>query len=137
MELIVCVDDNFGMMFNKRRQSSDIEVTKAIINLCKNKILYIDSYSKKLFDEIGYRDYNILEDTNLIFPKNSCCFSEKAVPCFVKNQVKKIVLFKWNRIYPADLHFDIDLKNDNWKLISSEEFKGHSHEKINMEVYEK
>ena len=137
MDLIVCVDDNLGMMFNKRRQSRDIEVTKAIINLCKNKILYIDSYSKKLFEEIGYRDYNILEDTNLIFPKNSCYFSEKAVPDFVKNQVKKIVLFKWNRIYPADLHFDIDIKNDNWKLISSEEFKGHSHEKINMEVYEK
>ena len=40
------------------------------------------------------------------------------------------------RLYLGYTHFDIDLA-DGWTLASSEEFKGTSHEKITMEVYER
>lgn len=35
MNVIVCVDDNNGMLFNKRRQSRDKAVIDKIINITK------------------------------------------------------------------------------------------------------
>ena len=34
-----------------------------------------------------------------------------------------------------DLHFDINVNDDSWKLIDFEEFNGSSHEKITREIY--
>ena len=45
----------------------------------------------------------------------------------------KLIVFKWNRVYPKDFEFEIDLSK--WKLEESSEFKGSSHDKITMEVY--
>lgn len=64
------------------------------------------------------------------------CFVENACLTSYENEIEKIILFKWNRRYPADKFFDIDLSK-GWKLISVNEFAGSSHEKITMEVYEK
>ena len=43
-------------------------------------------------------------------------------------------LYKWNRDYPADFYFDIDYAND-YKLETTLDFVGTSHEKITKEVY--
>lgn len=137
MTLICCVDDAMGMAFNKRRQSRDIEVTKKIIGLCQNKTLFIDEYSKKLFEETGFTDFKILESGFSEFSKNSCCFLEKTSPSPYEKYTDKIILFRWNRAYPGDTYFDIDLNGGNWHLTNTEEFAGKSHEKITMEVYEK
>ena len=64
--------------------------------------------------------------------------------CFVENvpvtqyisKIGKVYLFKWNRNYPTDFTFDLDL-NSNFILISVEEFKGNSHELITLEVWVK
>ena len=56
----------------------------------------------------------------------------------INNYIEKIdniIIYKWNRIYPSDLYFDIDIKNGQWKLIETEEFQGSSHEKITKEIY--
>ena len=47
----------------------------------------------------------------------------------------KIVLYRWNRRYPADRYFPVNL--NEWTLISSEEFAGKSHEKVTKEVWER
>ena len=49
-------------------------------------------------------------------------------------KIEKIVLFRWNRHYPADVHFQFPGK---WHLVQTEDFPGSSHEKITMEVYER
>lgn len=49
--------------------------------------------------------------------------------------VEKIIKFKWNREYPADFYFGIDVTLPVWKMIETEEFAGSSHEKITKEVY--
>ena len=41
MKLIVCLDDNKGMMFNKRRQSRDRVLIENILELRKGEKLYI------------------------------------------------------------------------------------------------
>ena len=44
-----------------------------------------------------------------------------------------MIVFKWNRVYPKDFEFELDLSK--WKLAESSEFKGSSHDNITMEVY--
>ena len=48
-------------------------------------------------------------------------------------QIEELILFRWNRVYPADLHCTLDLSV--WKLTETEEFAGNSHEKITQERY--
>ena len=43
MNIIVCVDDNNGMMFNKRRVSQDVEVREDIYKNLNGKTLFIKS----------------------------------------------------------------------------------------------
>ena len=40
MKLIVCLDDNKGMMFNNRRQSRDRVLIENVLELCKGEKLY-------------------------------------------------------------------------------------------------
>ena len=63
------------------------------------------------------------------------CFVEKENPGTVEEKIEKIILYRWNRVYPADVHFPIDFSG--WKLVQAEEFAGSSHEKITEEIYER
>ena len=49
--------------------------------------------------------------------------------------IESVVLYKWNRVYPADQYFTMDLSG--WKLVETAEFAGSSHEKITEERYER
>ena len=49
--------------------------------------------------------------------------------------IESVVLYKWNRVYPADQYFTMDLSD--WKLVETAEFAGSSHEKITEESYER
>ena len=51
MKLIVCLDDNKGMMFNNRRQSRVRVLIENVLELCKGEKLYTNEYSSKLFPE--------------------------------------------------------------------------------------
>lgn len=126
MKLIVCLDDNNGMMFNKRRQSRDRVLVENVLELCKGEKLYTNAYSAPLFPENTVEIFENIEDI-----ENAYCFAEN----FAVNEecVDEIVVYKWNRVYPADVHFNIDLENRN--LIETVDFEGSSHEKITREIY--
>ena len=64
MNVILCVDDNNGMMFNHRRQSRDCVIIEHIINLVGENKLWMNSYSSKLFDESC--SFKIMIDENFI-----------------------------------------------------------------------
>ncbi|MBQ3118443.1 MAG: ribonuclease Z [Clostridia bacterium] len=115
MVLIVCTDTSGGMSFNNRRLSRDEEVIKRIKNLAPK--LYINAYSKDLFPEAT-------EGLGDVY------FAELDLPDCVPDE---IYLFNWNRLYPKDLTFTIDL--NNYKLLSTEDFRGSSHEKITLSHY--
>ena len=51
MNIIVCIDDNQGMLFNKRRQSRDVKVLEDIATLTDT--LWISSFSEKLFENVS------------------------------------------------------------------------------------
>ena len=69
---------------------------------------------------------------------------EKAGPgeyCFVEDEdvvpyesrIEEVILCHWNRDYPADMYFKMDL--GSWKLAETQEYAGSSHEKITEERY--
>ena len=126
MKLIVCLDDNNGMMFNNRRQSRDRVLIENVLEFCKGEKLYTNEYSAKLFPENTVEMFESIEQIG-----NSFCFAED----FNVNEehVDEIIVYKWNRVYPADTHFNIDL--GNWTLTESVDFEGSSHEKITREIY--
>ncbi len=128
MNLIVCLDDKNGMLFHNRRQSSDAVVCRQMIALVGNNRLWMNRYSAYLFADF---QENIQVDE---------AFLDKAQDedyCFVENLdvtpylplVKRVFVFRWNRIYPADLRFPI---YDGKKNVLAE-FAGNSHEKITLE----
>lgn len=133
MIVIVCVDEKNGMMFNNRRQSKDRIVINRIMEKVKNSKLWIGDYSKELFDNENNK--NIIVDDNFYkkAEKEDYCFIEDIdIDLFIE-KVDKIILYNWNRRYPADKYFSISL--ENWKLISREDFRGFSHENITEKVF--
>ena len=133
MQVIVCVDDNGGMMFNKRRQSRDRVLCECVMRLSEGHRVYMSAYSAKLFSE----DDRIIVSENYLEEASGedFCFVEKDPVTAFENERKKLIIFKWNRVYPADQYLDID--PEKMTKVQEEEFVGFSHEKITMEVYEK
>ncbi len=63
------------------------------------------------------------------------CFVENLDPCAYSHKIEKVIVYRWNRIYPADVSFPLSLKTAPWRLEAVTEFSGSSHEKITKEVY--
>lgn len=137
MVIIACVDDRNGLMFHRRRQSRDSVVCQDILRACRDKKLYMSAYSKKLFQEMEGVETKVSEDFLNQAGEGDTCFIEDAKIDDYEEQIKKVILYKWNRKYPADIYFTLDLSDDSWELQRTEEFKGSSHERITKEVYER
>jgi len=132
MNIIVCLDDNLGMLFNKRRQSKDKRVLEDIATFTNE--LSISPFSEDLFSESICKtkvDKFFLEQA----PPNTYCFVEADGISPYIDRIEQLIIYKWNRKYPTDFKFDISL--ENWKKIEQKEFAGFSHEKITKEVYVK
>lgn len=132
MNAIVTIDNNGGVGFNRRRQSKDKKLIERVLKLAKGADLYCSEYSSGLFDEgktivsldpaedAGDNDWVFFENTNLED---------------FEDDIEQLAVFLWNRDYPADKYLGLDL--EDWTLIKEEEFKGNSHDKITLQIYEK
>lgn len=130
MEIIVCLDDNNGMLFNGRRQSRDKEVIADIVNSSEGKKIFISPFSKTLFEAC---DRVIIDENFLEKAEDDICFIEnRSVGDFI-SKINKITVYNWNRIYPSDFKCDIDFSE--FSLADESEFKGNSHEKITKRIY--
>lgn len=138
MIAIFCLDDHNGMMFNHRRQSKDHNLLEDVMKLCNGQKLYMSDYSKSMFLQHSNKVENITADPDFLqlAPAGSYCFIEDRNIHSYVNKLEKIIIYKWNRHYPADLYFDVSILKD-WTLNEIIDFKGRSHEKITREVYEK
>ena len=136
MRLVLCLDNNNGLRFNGRRQSRDIEVSKKILNILgegtlriapESAVLFL-SLTEKIVAECDYLQNAADEDT---------CFCENIDFIPYTDKVGQIVVFRWNRTYPADVFLPAQVYKDGFLLASVCEFPGKSHALINMEVYER
>lgn len=138
MIVIACVDNNMGMLFNQRRQSQDRVLREKILQRCKGKKLWMNAYSYKQFEkQAANKDITICvaEDFLIIAGAGDYCFIENADVANCSDKIEQIILFFWNRDYPADLYFTVPVNSKPWRLVSREDFCGSSHEKITEEVY--
>ena len=133
MKLIVCVDETMGMMFNNRRQSRDGVLIEHILDLVDDKKIWITSFSESLFK--FKTEYILFEERPIGIESGEFCFVENISPKALEELVDEIILYNWNRKYPAEKYFDISL--DNWILESEVEIKGSSHEKIIERIYKR
>ena len=134
MNLIVCIDDNNGLLFNKLRQSSDSEVINRIVEIIEDNKLLCNSYTAKLFD--NKKCNQVINDEFLnIAEENDYCFLENSDIIPYINNVKKLIIYHWNRKYPSDKKFPTEDFLKFMKKSSTYEFKGNSHDKITEEIY--
>lgn len=133
MTVILCIDNNKGLMFNHRRQSRDSVIVGDICRETAGKSLWMNAYSAKLFVERG----NVaISDCFLeLAGEGDYCFVEGTPLHEIENRIQKIILYRWNRLYPADTWLDIPLEKHGWTMIASTEFAGSSHDKITREEY--
>lgn len=135
MNIIVCLDDKNGMMFNKRRQSQDRILRANIREEVKDKFIFMNNYSYKLYKDIDNGNIKVCEEYLDECESNDFCLVEDKLLNNYINKINTITIYKWNRIYPADLYFDINLNDNSWELINEEDFEGSSHEKITKKIY--
>ena len=132
MIAVVCIDDRNGMLFNRRRVSRDRVQQEDLLRLCGGKKLWINRFSAKLFEPFGPQ---VVVDEAFLQLAGAGEF------CFVEDQplqpwlerLEGVVLYRWNRTYPSDTVFDLDLT----AFVCQErlEFAGSSHVKITRETY--
>lgn len=131
MKLIFCIDDKSGMMFFGKRQSQDQNLREWILNYAQGSKLWMSLYSAKQFGN----NASVSADGDYMSKaeENDACFIEDG--SYLTDNANEIVLCKWNRHYPADKFFDIDLKALGFKKVKTEDIAGTSHEKITIETY--
>lgn len=131
MNIIICIDKNNGMSFCGKRQSQDCVLREKVLEITNGSKLLMSSYSAKQFEN----SESIIIDDNCLINANQGDF------CFVEDKeltaenVESFYVFNWNRKYPGDLFFNVDLKAEGFKKVKKEEFQGNSHDKITLEIY--
>lgn len=134
MILIACVDDNMGMAFNHRRQSRDRVLKERILTMTEGRKLWMSPDTAKQFQDVPDRvtvSESFLEEA----AAGEYCFIEQQPVSGYADRIERVVLYHWNRRYPADLYFDLDLSL--YTKTSETEFAGYSHENIREEIYTK
>jgi hypothetical protein len=130
MKVIVCLEDNNGMTFNRRRLSFDAVVIQRILDVVSGEKLWMNEYSAELF---SCSDISVSADFMERAEYGHYCFVENIDILPYADRIEKIIIFRWNRRYPSDLKFSFSL--EGWNLVQREEFAGKSHPQITQEVY--
>ena len=138
MKIIVCLDDDGGMLFGGRRQSRDrVLLADASADAKKRGgRLFITEFSRKLFEGEGIDfclDNNMLANADT----RDTCFVENLAVGAYTDRIDEIVVYRWNRKYPHDFSFDISPEDKGFKKEISTELVGSSHEKITKEIFVK
>lgn len=132
MKFIICLDDQNGMMFNKRRQSQDRKVKEDILHL--SLPIVMNTYSFKLFEDMDTKAI-IVQDELPILKEDCYQFIEDQDIKQYVDRITEIIIYYWNRKYPSDLKCTLDFTDKCWQVVSETEFQGNSHDCITKMVY--
>lgn len=131
MKIIICLDNNNGLMFNNRRQSKDSKVIENIFETIGLANLYINDFSADIF-----ADRNVIKCNNFLekCQKDDYCFIENTDFEKYIDKINTIIIYRWNRSYPFDKKFNTEFLT-SFHLESSTDFAGTSHDKITREEF--
>lgn len=134
MTLVLCLDDDHGMMFNHRRQSRDRVLIAELLETVGESRLLVSPYSKALFPE-GAANITVAEDPCAAAGEDDFVFVEDTDPAAAWEKVTTLIIYRWNSAYPADTYFACDLTG--FRMTDVAAFEGSSHELINKEIWKK
>ena len=127
MTLILWSGKNGEMMFNHRRCSRDRAVIEDVLSMYAPAHLCVSAYSAALFE--GACVIGDLADA-----KGKVLFLEDFPLGSALDQAKKVIVYRFDRTYPADVRLEIP---QSFSLTESLVLSGFSHDKITREVYVK
>lgn len=133
MILVACVDRKNGMSFYGRRQTKDRVVQERILQ---------DAYPGKVAMSrrcaagfpAEFQPHIICRDNPMETASGQFCMIGAEKASQYADQIEKVILYRWDTVYPADACFDLPL-DDGWELESETYFDGHSHPDVRREVY--
>ncbi len=131
MKIIICLDNNNGLIFNNRRQSKDSKVIENIFETIGLANLYINDFSADIF-----ADRNVIKCNDFLekCQKDDYCFVENTDFEKYIDKINTIIIYRWNRSYPFDKKFNTEFLT-SFHLESSTDFAGTSHDKITREEF--
>lgn len=133
MHIIVCLDQKNGMMFLGKRQSKDRVLRAHMLQISCGASLRMNAYSAGQFEEPSF-NIRIMDDFLETAQKGDYCFVENMDVLQWEERIEDIIVYRWNRIYPASMYFPEKLLSSR-NLIQKEIFAGYSHDEITQEVY--
>lgn len=132
MILIVCLDDRNGMGFNHRRQSQDRLLRARVLDRTAGAKLWMNDYSARQFAPLAPH-IQVAEDFLDRAGPGDFCFVETTDPAPWRDRLEQVILYRWHRVYPADLRMALDLSG--FRLDGQTDFAGSSHPIITEERY--
>lgn len=130
MILVICIDKTDGMLFGGKRQSKDKLLRERLLEHAAASRLLVNAFTAKQFEEEGFF---LSEDPVGDAKSGEFVFLEDAE--LPRENIEKILLYHWNRRYPADRYFDRSLLHGR-KRTKKNDFAGSSHERITEEIWE-
>lgn len=119
------------MLFNRRRQSQDRLLREDLLRETGGAPLWMNAYSARQFAPPP-ENLRVADDFPSQAGPGEYCFFEDVDPVPWLEKAEMVILYHWNRRYPADRYFPQPLVG--WSVKRTEDFAGFSHEQITKEV---
>lgn len=132
MIIAACIDDKGGMLFNRRRQSQDRLLRLDLLREAGGRSLWMNRYSAGQFAPAP-DNVRVAEDFAAQAGTGEFCFFEDVDPMPWLDRAEMVILYHWNRRYPADRFFPWPLAG--WSSKEKTDFAGASHECITKEIF--
>lgn len=131
MILVICLDQRGGTGFNHRRQSKDRLLRQRLLELTGDRPLWMNAYSARQFEETA-PNIRVADNFADLAGEGEFCFVETLEPLGLLPGAEELIVFRWDKVYPADCRFSPETFGH---LAEQEEFEGHSHACITLERY--
>ena len=137
MIIIQCVDNRNGTFFNRRRQSQDRLLRSRILSELHGRRLWMNAYSLRQFQKELPLEVRLSVDEDFLTKAGTgeVCFVEGLPLLPWLDRIEQVILYRWNRDYPADTYLDLALDAPPWCLAAGEDFRGFWHPMLTKEVY--
>lgn len=133
MIVIACVDKQNGMSFYGRRPTKDRVVQERILQDAYPGKVIMSRRCAAGFPEKS-QPHIICRDSPMEAALDGYCMIETENASSSASRIEKVILYRWDTVYPADVYFNLPL-DTGWELESETYFDGYSHPNVRREVY--
>ena len=141
MKIIICVDENLGYSFNKRRQSRDKTMREHMLGVLRkeNAGLFVNAYTAKSLesDSLLTEAVTVVDEAGGPDDAFLMAAEEAGGWAFVENtditgyldRIDEMIVYHWNRLYLSDLSIPESFMK-SFRTVTKELFRGTSHDSM-------